>query len=138
MPVFDTAAAARASRLPHYLDIQQKRALTAGTKAQTDLMNKQVEMYDTEVGIEQQKADTAASKTELDWNKYFGELGEQQTAWFRDSLAAGFSAQESGEDPTEAMINSLDINMPGGRDEVLAAYPDIKWDEEKKAWLSPE
>jgi hypothetical protein len=87
-------------------------------------------MYDTEVGIKKQNADTAASKTELDWNKYFGELGEQQTAWFRDSLAAGFSAQESGEDPTEAMINSLDINMPGGRDEVLAAYPDIKWDEE--------
>ena len=80
MPVFDTAAAARASRLPHYLDIQQKRALTAGTKAQTDLMNKQVELYDTEVGIKKQNADTAASNSLRQWQEFWAKGAEEDQA----------------------------------------------------------
>jgi hypothetical protein len=115
MPVFDTAAAARASRLPHYLDIQQKRALTAGTKAQTDLMNKQVELYDTEVGIKKQNADTAASNSLRQWQEFWAKGAEEEKEAVGNAFAAYDAAyKETNDDEaaTGAFIDSLSVNYP--------------------------
>lgn len=88
MPVFDTAAAFRASRQPGYLEKKALRASTDLTVAQTAGVEKTTELADTQEARLQQQADTASDKLALEVKKNLRDLTEEQASATADAAAA--------------------------------------------------
>jgi hypothetical protein len=78
-------------------------------------MNKQVELYDTEVGIKKQNADTAASNSLRQWQEFWAKGAEEEKEAVGNAFAAYDAAyKETNDDEaaTGAFIDSLSVNYP--------------------------